>query len=128
MRGASITYMQQPTISGFGTNGGFVFQLEDRGGHTIAEFYNVAQNFLNALNERPEIQYAATAFNPNFPQYEVDVNPAKCADAGVAVSDVLNLMSVYYGSSYISNFTQFGQQYEVVMQADTLYKGVRSGK
>ena len=123
VRGASITYMQQPTISGFGTNGGFVFQLEDRGGHSIAEFYKVAQNFLTALNDRPEIQYAATAFNPNFPQYEVDVNTAKCADAGVSVSDVLNLMSVYYGSSYISNFTQFGQQYEVIMQADTAYRG-----
>lgn len=123
IRGASINFMQQPTISGFGTSGGFTFQLEDRGGHTIAEFYKVAQNFLAALNKRSEIQYAATAFDPTFPQYEVDVNIAKCEDNGIQPADILNLMNVYYGSSYINNFTEFGQQYQVILQADNPYRG-----
>ncbi|MEZ0004684.1 HAE1 family hydrophobic/amphiphilic exporter-1 [Flavobacterium sp. 28YEA47A] len=123
IRGASINFMRQPTISGFGTSGGFTFQIEDRGGHTIGEFYKVAQNFLAALNKRKEIQYAATAFDPNFPQYEVDVNTAKCEDNGIHPSDILNLMSVYYGSSYVSNFTEFGQQYQVILQADNPYRG-----
>lgn len=123
IRGASINFMQQPTISGFGTSGGFTFQIEDRGGHSIPEFYKVAQNFLAALNKRNEIQYAATAFDPTFPQYEVDVNVAKCEDNGIQPSDILNLMNVYYGSSYISNFTEFGQQYQVILQADNPYRG-----
>ncbi|KPH13220.1 efflux RND transporter permease subunit [Chryseobacterium sp. ERMR1:04] len=123
IRGASINFMQQPTISGFGTSGGFTFQIEDRGGHSISDFYAVSQNFLAALNKRPEIQYAATAFNPNFPQYEVDINIAKCEDNGVQPSDILNLMNVYYGSSYVSNFTEFGQQYQVILQADNPYRG-----
>lgn len=123
IRGASINFMQQPTISGFGTSGGFTFQIEDRGGHSIPEFYKVAQNFLAALNKRSEIQYAATAFDPTFPQYEVDVNVAKCEDNGIQPSDILNLMNVYYGSSYISNFTEFGQQYQVILQADNPYRG-----
>lgn len=123
IRGASINFMQQPTISGFGTSGGFTFQIEDRGGHTISEFYGVAQNFLAALNKRSEIQYAATAFNPNFPQYEVDVNVAKCEDNGIQPSDILSLMNVYYGSSYVSNFTEFGQQYQIILQADNPYRG-----
>ncbi|WP_428229585.1 efflux RND transporter permease subunit [Flavobacterium sp.] len=123
IRGASINFMQQPTISGFGTSGGFTFQIEDRGGHTIAEFYKVAQNFLAALNKRSEIQYAATAFDPTFPQYEVDVNIAKCEDNGIQPADILNLMNVYYGSSYINNFTEFGQQYQVILQADNPYRG-----
>ncbi|WP_316804585.1 efflux RND transporter permease subunit [Pedobacter nototheniae] len=123
IKGASINFMQQPTISGFGTSGGFTFQIEDRGGHSISQFYNVSQKFLATLNKRSEIQYAATAFNPNFPQYEVDVNVAKCKDNGVLPSDILNLMSVYYGSSYVSNFTEFGQQYQIILQADTAYRG-----
>lgn len=123
IQGASINFMQQPTISGFGTSGGFTFQLEDRGGHSIADFYTVSQNFLNTLNKRSEIQYAATAFNPNFPQYEVDVNVAKCTDNGIQPSDILSLMNVYYGSSYISNFTEFGQQYQIILQADNSYRG-----
>ncbi len=123
IRGASINFMQQPTISGFGTSGGFTFQVEDRGGHTISDFYAVSQKLLDALNKRNEIQYAATAFNPNFPQYEVDVNVAKCEDNGIQPSEILSLMNVYYGSSYVSNFTEFGQQYQIILQADNSYRG-----
>lgn len=123
IQGASITLMQQPTITGFGNSGGFSFQIEDRGGHTISEFYSVSQKFLASLNNRPEIQYAATAFDPNFPQYKVDVNVAKAEDNGVLPSAILDVMNSFYGSSYISNFTRFGQQYQVIMQADTAYRG-----
>lgn len=124
---ADIVYIQQPTITGFGTSGGFTFQVQDKGGHTTDAFYKVAQNFLAALNKRPEIQYATTSFNPNFPQYELDVNVAKCKEAGLMVSDVLNAMQVFYGSSYVSNFNEFGKQYRVIMQADTNYRANPEG-
>ena len=127
IREADINFMSQPTITGFGTSGGFTFQLQDKEGHTTAEFYKVAQTFLAALNSRPEIQYAATSFNPNFPQYLLDVNVAKCRDAGVLVTDVLNAMQVFYGSSYISNFNEFGQQYRVIIQADAKYRSSPEG-
>lgn len=127
IRGATILFMSQPTITGFGTSGGFTFQVQDRGAHSTAEFYKVAQNFLTALNKRPEIQYAATSFNPNFPQYLLTVNVAKCKDAGISVSDVLSAMQVFYGSVYTSNFNQFGQQYQVIIQADTSYRASTAG-
>ena len=127
IRGASINFMSQPTITGFGTSGGFSLQLQDKGGHTTDQFYKVAQDFLAALNKRPEIQYAATSFNPNFPQYEMDINVPKCKDAGVSVTSVLNAMQVFYGSSYASNFSEFGQQYQVIIQADSAYRGSPSG-
>ncbi|PYF77127.1 efflux RND transporter permease subunit [Pedobacter nutrimenti] len=124
---ASILFMSQPTITGFGTSGGFTFQLEDQGGHSTAEFYKVAQTFLEKLNDRPEIQYATTPFNPNFPQYQLKVDVPKCKDAGVSVTDVLNAMQVFYGSSYVSNFNEFGQQYRVTIQADTNYRANPAG-
>jgi HAE1 family hydrophobic/amphiphilic exporter-1 len=127
IREADINFMSQPTITGFGTSGGFTFQLQDKGGHTTTEFYKVAQTFLTVLKSRPEIQYATTSFNPNFPQYLLDVNVAKCKDAGVMVTDVLNAMQVFYGSSYASNFNEFGQQYRVIIQADTNYRATPAG-
>jgi HAE1 family hydrophobic/amphiphilic exporter-1 len=127
IREADIRFMSQPTITGFGTSGGFTFQLQDKGGHTTAEFYKVAQTFLTTLNKRPEVQYATTSFNPNFPQYLLDVNVAKCKDAGIMVTNVLNAMQVFYGSSYISNFNEFGQQYRVIIQADTNYRASPAG-
>ncbi|MBO9617631.1 MAG: efflux RND transporter permease subunit [Niabella sp.] len=125
--GAKITFMQQPTISGFGTSGGFTFQLQDRAAHSTAEFYKVGQNFLNELSKRPEIQYAATSFNPNFPQYLLSVNVAKCKDAGIPVTTILSTMGVFYGSAYVSNFNEFGQQYQVILQAAPSYTASTQG-
>ena len=127
IRGAEIRFMSLPTITGFGVSGGFTFQLQDKGGHSPAEFYKVSQSFLATLNKRPEIQYATTSYNPNFPQYLLDVNVAKCKDAGVSVTDVLNAMQVFYGSYYVSNFNEFGQQYQVIIQADANYRATPAG-
>ena len=126
IRGADIVFMSQPTITGFGTSGGFTIQLQDKGGHTTDEFYKVAQGFLGELNKNPAIQYAKTSFNPNFPQYEMDINVPKAKDAGVSVTMILNAMQVFYGSSYASNFTEFGQQYQVIIQADSDYRAAPS--
>jgi len=124
---ANIMCMSLPTITGFGLSGGFEFQLQDKAGHTTNQFYSQAQTFLAALNKRPEIQFASTAFNPNFPQYEMSVNVAKCKEAGVGVSDILNTMQIFYGGSYASNFNQFGKQYRVMIQADTSYRANPEG-
>jgi HAE1 family hydrophobic/amphiphilic exporter-1 len=127
IREAIIFPISLPTIFAFGGTGGFSFQLQDKGGHSISEFYNVSQNFLNALNKRPEIQYASTFFNPGFPQYELSVNVAKAKEAGTSVNDILNTMQFYYGGFYASNFNKFGKQYRVMVQADTNYRANLEG-
>jgi HAE1 family hydrophobic/amphiphilic exporter-1 len=127
IRAAEIRSISQPTITGFGSTGGFTFQLQDRGGHTTAEFYQVAQDFLAALNQRPEIQYASTAFNPGFPQFQLSVNVAKVKEAGLTEANILNAMQVYYGGLYATNFNQFGKQYRVMVQADTSYRANAEG-
>ncbi len=127
IRTADIRSIPQPTITGFGATGGFSFQLQDRGGHTTAEFYQVAQDFLAALNKRPEIQFASTAFNPGFPQYQMSVNIAKVKESGLNEADILNAMQVFYGGLYATNFNEFGKQYRVMVQADTAYRASPAG-
>lgn len=122
IKDAQLLFMSLPTITGFGVSGGFEFQLQDKGGHTTAEFYKVSQDFLAAVGKRKEIMYAATSFNPNFPQYMMDINVAKVKEAGITMSSILSAMQVYYGASYASNFNQFGKQYRVLVQADTAYR------
>jgi HAE1 family hydrophobic/amphiphilic exporter-1 len=122
MKEAKIIFFAQPTIQGFGTSGGFEFQLQDKTGGTIQKFTEVSNQFLAALNQRPEIQYASTSFNPNFPQYQVSTNVAKIKQAGLTVNDVMSVMQGYYGGVYASNFNKFGKQYRVVYQADPQYR------
>ncbi|MGI4831896.1 MAG: efflux RND transporter permease subunit [Janthinobacterium lividum] len=127
IRGADIRSISQPTITGFGATSGFTFQIQDQGGHSIAQFYKVAQDFLAALSQRPEIQFATTAFNPGFPQYQMAVNVAKVKEAGLTEANILNAMQVYYGGLYATNFNEFGKQYRVMVQADTSYRASIGG-
>ena len=127
VRGADIRFLSLPTITGFGVSGGFTFDLQDKEGRDPAVFYKISQKFLAALNKRPEIMYATTAYNPNNPQYLLNVNVAKCKDSGVLVTDILSAMQVFYGGFYVSNFNEFGQQYQVILQADTAYRATPEG-
>ncbi|WP_343606093.1 efflux RND transporter permease subunit [Fluviicola sp.] len=118
IKDARIIFFSPPTIQGFGNTAGFEFQLQDKSGGDINKFNDVATGFLTALSQRPEIQYATTSFNPNFPQYQFDVNVAKTKQAGLTVSDVLSVLQGYYGGVYASNFNKFGKQYRVIYQAE----------
>ena len=74
------------------------------------------------LNKRPEIQFAATTFNPNFPQYLLSVDVPKVKEAGLRVNDVMNAMQGYFGGIYVDNFNQFGKQYRIMIQSDAAYR------
>ncbi|MGI4751609.1 MAG: efflux RND transporter permease subunit [Janthinobacterium lividum] len=123
LKSANVIFFAPPTLQGFGNSNGFELQVQDRTGGDITKFAQVNGKFLAALNQRPEVQYASTFFNTNFPQYQVDVNVAKCKEAGLTVNSVLNTLQGYYGGLYASNFNEFGKQYRVMIQADAIYRG-----
>lgn len=127
IREANIFFISPPTIQGFGQSGGFEFQLQDKGGHTTAEFFKVNTEFLDKLSKRPEILYATTPFNPGFPQYMMDINLAKAKDAGVSINTILSTMQGYYGGLYASNFNKFGKQYRVMVQASPEFRANTEG-
>ncbi|HEY4196165.1 MAG TPA: efflux RND transporter permease subunit [Mucilaginibacter sp.] len=122
IKGANILFIAPPTLEGFGNTGGFEFQVQDHTGGDIAHFYDVNNQFLAALNKRPEIQYATSFFNINFPQYQVDVNVAKCKESNISPAAVLSTLQGYFGGLYASNFNEFGKQYRVMIQADPAYR------
>ena len=109
-------------IPGYSVTNGFEFNLQDKTGGSLDAFYNIAQNFLEKLNERPEIASARTSFNPNYPQYMVDVDVAKCKQAGISPSTILSVLQGYYGSMYASNFNRFGKLYRVMIQSDANFR------
>ena len=102
---AQIFIFAPPMISGYGTGNSFFVDLQDRSGRGIDALETVTHQFIDALNQRPEVQMAYTSFSSNFPQYELDVDAAKCIRAGTTTDAVLSVISGYYGSMYVSNFT-----------------------
>ena len=119
---ATVIPMAPPMINGYGMTNGFEMSLQDKTGGDIKEFFRVSQNFLAELNKRPEIALAYSSFNPEYPQYQVDVDAAKCKIAGVSPATVLSTLGGYYGGQYVSNINRFSHVYRVMIQADPKYR------
>ena len=119
---ANINIFAPPTLRGFGMGNGFEFQIQDKTGGDIENLATVSQEFIGKLNARPEIQYAATSFKTTFPQYVLNVNVAKAAEAGISVENLMFTMQGYFGGIYASNFNRFGKQFRVMVQADADYR------
>ena len=118
IKDARVLCFAPPMIPGYSIGDGFELNLQDKTGGSLDHFYEVAQNFLAELMKRPEIAMASTTFNPSFPQYMVDVDVAKCKQAGISPSDVLAALQGYLGGMYSSNFNRFGKLYRVMIQAE----------
>ena len=122
IKDARVLLFAPPMIPGYSVTNGFEFNLQDKTGGGLNTFYEVAQEFLGKLKERPEIATAQTSFNPTFPQYMIDIDAAKCKQAGISPNDILTTLQGYYGGIYASNFNRFGKLYRVMIQADPRYR------
>ncbi|MDD5814810.1 MAG: efflux RND transporter permease subunit [Bacteroidales bacterium] len=118
IKGASIFAMQPGMIPGYGMGNSVELNMQDRSGGDMTQFYNSTMQYVRALNQRPEVQMAYTTFALNFPQWEVDVDPAKCKRAGVSPATVLGVLGTYYGGSYVSDFNRFSKIYMVMLAAE----------
>lgn len=118
IKDARVLLFAPPMIPGYSVSNGFELNLQDKTGGSLDKFYEVAQNFTAKLTERPEIASAQTSFNPNFPQYMIDIDAAACKKAGLTPNAILTTLQGYYGGLYSSNFNRFGKLYRVMIQAD----------
>ncbi|MGN1354450.1 MAG: efflux RND transporter permease subunit [Alloprevotella sp.] len=122
IKSASIFAFAQPTIMGYGMSNGFELYVQDRKGGSVTDLMKVTNDFIQKLSERPEIAQAYTAFSARYPQYQVEVDAAKCERAGITPTDVLGVLSGYVGGNYASNFNAFSKLYRVMVQASTDYR------
>ena len=117
IKNAQIFAVAPPMISGYGSTSGFSMYLQDRAGGELTDFYQIFQQFIGALNQRPEIERAYSSFNSNFPQYMVHIDPAKAKRAGVSPSTILSTIAGYYGGQYASYINRFSKMYYVTLQS-----------
>ncbi len=117
IKNANIFVFSPPMIAGYGTGNSFDVYLQDRSGKGTEALSKVADDFIAALNKRPEVQMAYTSFSAKFPQYRIDIDEAQCQRAGTTTSEVLDVLSGYLGSVYASNFNRFTKLYRVIIQA-----------
>lgn len=113
---AQVLIATAPTIPGFGLTDGFSLSLQDKTGGSIDQFYSQALLFISELNKREEILFARTSFSPDYPMYELKLDPAKLKMAGLSPQDIYSTLQGYIGGMYVSNFNAFGKLYRVYIQ------------
>ena len=119
---ASIQVSTQAMLPGFGRTNGFDLYLQDKKGGTIEQLMQYTGQFIEALNERPEVSRAYTNFSLKYPQYRLEVDAARCKRQGVTPNDVLSALQGYVGGIYASNFVRFTKLYRVMVQASPEYR------
>ena len=116
IKDAQILAFGPPMIPGFSANSGISLVMQDRTGGDLTRFFGIVKDYLAELNKRPEIQMAQTSYNPNYPQYMISVDVAKCKQAGISPRVILTTLQGYYGGLYASNFNAYGKLYRVMVQ------------
>ena len=117
IKDAKVIFFQPSSVPGFGAGGGVSFVLLDKAGSELSQVNTDVQKFLTALMQRPEIQFAQTSFNVDYPQYQMDINVERAMQSGIAVSTILSTLQNYIGGFYATDFTLYGKQYRVMVQA-----------
>ncbi|MCD8137731.1 MAG: efflux RND transporter permease subunit [Parabacteroides gordonii] len=118
VKDAQVLFFTPPMIPGYSASSDIELNMQDKTGGSLEKFFEVSKDYMAALTARPEIKSAQTTFNPNFPQYMIDIDAAACKKVGISPSDILMTLEGYYGGLYASNFNRFGKMYRVMVQAD----------
>jgi hydrophobic/amphiphilic exporter-1 (mainly G- bacteria), HAE1 family len=119
---ARIRAIEPPPIPGIGTAGGADIMLQDRSGGSVQFLAQNVGKFLAEVNKRPEIAGAIPLFAPAVPQLFIDVDKDKVLKQGVPLTDVYGTLQAFLGGSYVNDFTRFGRQWKVFLQAEPQYR------
>lgn len=122
IKDASVFAISPGMIPGYGMGNALELHMQDKQGGDMNTFFATTQQYLGALNQRPEISMAYSTFDIRYPQWMVEIDASKCKRAGITTDAVLSTLSGYYGGQYVSNFNRFSKVYKVMIQADPAYR------
>jgi HAE1 family hydrophobic/amphiphilic exporter-1 len=119
---ARVFAVGPPSIPGISSTGGFSMMLQDRGGSSYEYLAQNVGRFMAEARTRPELAGLRPIFSPAVPQLFADVDKDKAMKEGVAIGDVYAALQTFLGGSYLNDFTRFGRQWRVFLQAEPAYR------
>jgi HAE1 family hydrophobic/amphiphilic exporter-1 len=120
---AKIEMFPPPAVPGYGNASGFELRLLDKtGNNDFKKMESTLKQFINDLEDRPEIGSAFSIFDASYPQFLLKIDKDKAAQKGVTVNNAMSSLQTLLGSEYATNFIRFGQMYKVMIQALPQYR------
>jgi HAE1 family hydrophobic/amphiphilic exporter-1 len=115
---AQVMVFNPPPIPGLGTSSGFDFRLQDNQGRDVSELAQVMNGLIYEANQREELSRVYSTYRANIPQYLLEVERNKAKALGIELSDIFSTLQTQLGSLYVNDFTRFGKNYRVLLQAE----------
>jgi hydrophobic/amphiphilic exporter-1 (mainly G- bacteria), HAE1 family len=134
---ARVFVLAPPAIPGISAAGGFSMFLQDRSGSSVEFLAANVKRFVDEARKRPELANVNPNFSPSVPQLYANVDKEKLLKEGVPIGDVYATLQAFLGGSYVNDFTRFGRQWKVFLEAEPQYRAnadevknyfVRNGK
>ena len=120
--GAMVLPFLPPAVNGLGSFGGFQFEAQDQGGHTLEELATVIQKLTHQGAARKELTGLFSDFTASDPQFLVTIDREKAKSLHVPLQQVTDTLGVYMGSSYVNDFDFNNRSYRVYVQADQQFR------
>ncbi len=119
---AQVMVFNPPAIPGIGTSSGFDFRLQDNIGRGVDELSQVMNGLIFEANQHPALSRVYSTYRASIPQYLLQVDRNRAKAMGIGLSDIFSTLQTQLGSLYVNDFTRFGRNYRVLLQAEGSFR------
>ena len=120
--GALVIAVEPPAVQGLGAFGGFQFEVQDQGNHSLQELDKSTHDLIREGSARKDLVSLFTTYTASDPQFVVTIDREKALSLHVPLSQITQTLSVYMGSAYINDFDFNNRSYRVYIQADKQFR------
>ena len=120
--GAIVLPFPPPAVQGLGRFGGFAYELQDQGSHTLDELASVTQNLIRQGSARKDLTGLYSTYTANDPQFVVTIDREKAKSLHVPLQQITDTLGIYMGSAYVNDFDFNNRSYRVYVQADKQFR------
>lgn len=117
-----VVPINPPAIPGLGTTGGFEFWIQDTNGTDPVQLGQVVDEFIAKAKMRPELTGLTTTFSASNQQLKINYDRDKAQLLGLSTPDVFDALQSQFGSSIVSQFSQFSRVWFVILQAEPRFR------
>ena len=122
IREAVVVAFGAPPVDGLGSTGGFKLWVQDRTGEGPVALQRATDDLITAASAQQGLVGTFTSFRASQPQLFVEIDRTKLKAHGLSLQSVNEALAVYLGSGYANDFTKFGRNWQVNVQADGSYR------
>jgi len=119
---AQVAVFPAPPVEGLGSTGGFKLHVQDRIAAGPAALQEAVDTLAEAAAAQPGLAGITSTFRANQPQVHLELDRAKARAQGVTITAVNQALQGYLGSAYVNDFTAFGRNWQVTVQADARFR------